>query len=213
MTSLVPSWLLAVSSSYDSDPAAKDMITKLALDLDSVVDFSLHFGILHYRNRIWIGHDTDLQQKLIAEFHASAWGGHSSVPVTYARLCQYFAWKGMKTDVKLFVQSCLVCQQSKHDQGKSPGLLQPLPVPDSAWQVISLDFIEGSSSRRYNCILVVIDPLQSMGISFHFPTPSRHLLWLRHFWSMFIATMGFPFPLSLTGIESLQAISGLSCSS
>jgi hypothetical protein len=37
-------------------------------------------------------------------------------------------------------------------------LLQPLPVPNAAWQVISFDFIEGfPRSGRYNCILVVVD--------------------------------------------------------
>jgi hypothetical protein len=105
----------------------------LALDPNSVSGFTLNSGILRYHNRIWFGNDSELQLKLIAEFHASAWGGHSGVPVTYAQLNQYFAWKGMKTAVKLFVQPCAICQQSKHDHGKSPRLLQPLSVPDSAW--------------------------------------------------------------------------------
>lgn len=49
----------------------------------------------------------------------------------------------MKSVVKAFVQACSVCQQSKYNRNKSPGLSQPLPVPNSAWQVISLNFIEG----------------------------------------------------------------------
>jgi hypothetical protein len=37
-------------------------------------------------------------------------------------------------------------------------LLQQLPVPTHAWQVISLDFIEGlPTSKGSNCILVVVD--------------------------------------------------------
>lgn len=41
-----------------------------------------------------------------------------------------------------------------------PGMLQPLPVPEQAWQVVSLDFIEGLPvSDRYNSILVVVDKL------------------------------------------------------
>lgn len=41
---------------------------------------------------------------------------------------------------------------------KYPRLLQPLHVPEGAWQVISMDFIEGlPTSERYNCIMVVVD--------------------------------------------------------
>jgi transposase InsO family protein len=71
---------------------------------------------------------------------------------------QLFAWKGMKTDVREFVSSCLTCQQAKPDRACLPGLLQPLPVPAAAWEVLSLDFIEGlPRSKHCDCILVVID--------------------------------------------------------
>jgi hypothetical protein len=41
---------------------------------------------------------------------------------------------------------------------KPPDLLEPLPIPDQAWDTVSLDFIEGlPPSDRYNAILVIID--------------------------------------------------------
>ncbi|CAI7878198.1 unnamed protein product [Closterium sp. NIES-54] len=45
------------------------------------------------------------------------------------------------------------------------GLLQPLPVPEQPWQVVSLDFITGlpSTSRGHDSILVVIDKFSKMG--------------------------------------------------
>lgn len=85
-------------------------------------------------------------------------GGHSGFPVTYSKIKKLFAWQGMKSQVKDFVQQCQTCLQAKPDRSKYPGLLQPLPVPDGSWEVIIMDFIEGlPKSRSYNCIMVVVD--------------------------------------------------------
>lgn len=64
----------------------------------------------------------------------------------------------MKTDITKSIQSCLICQQAKADRSKLLGLLQPLPVPSSAWDIISMDFVEGlPTSGNANCVLVVVD--------------------------------------------------------
>jgi hypothetical protein len=56
------------------------------------------------------------------------------------------------------VQGCSLCQQAKVEHTKSPGLLQPLSIPDQAWKVICMDFVEGlPKSQRFDTILVVID--------------------------------------------------------
>ncbi|MCO5568036.1 hypothetical protein L7F22_021732 [Adiantum nelumboides] len=49
----------------------------------------------------------------------------------------------MKRDILDYVSKCVVCQKTKFDRGKQPGLLQPLPIPDSPWESISMDFIFG----------------------------------------------------------------------
>jgi hypothetical protein len=99
-----------------------------------------------------------LQQSIIHELHSTPLGGHSGIPVTLRRLKQLFFWKGMAKSVQEYVRNCTVCQQAKPDRSRYPGLLQPLPVPAAAWQVISMDFIEGlPRSGRFNCILVVVD--------------------------------------------------------
>jgi hypothetical protein len=65
-------------------------------------------------NRLWLGTNTDLQYKVLVAFHASPMGGHSGVPVTYRRLKQVFAKKGMKAHVHQFVMTgCNICQQVK----------------------------------------------------------------------------------------------------
>lgn len=99
-----------------------------------------------------------MQLQIIQALHTSTVGGHKGVPVTYRRVRHLFAWPGLKQDVHQFVTSCPTCQQSKPDRARYPGLLQPLPTPSSAWQCISMDFVEGLPvSLGYNCIMVVVD--------------------------------------------------------
>ncbi|XP_026445716.1 uncharacterized protein LOC113346398 [Papaver somniferum] len=64
----------------------------------------------------------------------------------------------MKQDIIHFVATCDTCQCNKHEHSAPAGLLQPLPIPDTAWQHISMDFIEGLLlSNKKSVILVVVD--------------------------------------------------------
>jgi hypothetical protein len=150
-------------------------MTKLAVDPNAVPHYTLRDGLLHYKQRVWVGHDLALQQKIISAMHSSAVGGHSGIPVTYRRLKQFFAWSNMKSSVQKFVHACITCQQAKPDRSRLPGLLQPLPVLDRAWKVITMDFVEGLPlSGGLNCILVVVDTFSKyahfMGLKHSFTT-------------------------------------------
>jgi hypothetical protein len=57
-----PKWLEDVVASYFDDSHAKELLSKLAVNKDSVPRFSLVNGSLRYKNRIWVGCDTKLQQ-------------------------------------------------------------------------------------------------------------------------------------------------------
>lgn len=143
---------------YEQDSFSMQLVAELAIHPDSRPDFKLSNGILKFKGRIWVGNNPSLQSKLIEELHASPVGGHSGFPVTYRRAKSLFAWPGMKRMIQNQLKSCQTCIQAKPDRNKYPGLLQPLPVPDGAWQTLYLDFIEGlPKSGHYNCILVVVD--------------------------------------------------------
>lgn len=158
ISTATPAWTQTVAASYLKDPLAQDMITKLAIDSTAVPNFTLRDGLLRYKGRLWVGNDSALHQQLLAAVHTSPVGGHSGIPVTLRRAKQLFAWRGMNSAVRAFVASCRVCQQAKLDHSRLPGLLQPLEVPDRAWKIISMDFVEGLPvSGRFNAILVVVD--------------------------------------------------------
>ncbi|KAG8503273.1 hypothetical protein CXB51_001257 [Gossypium anomalum] len=116
------------------------------------------------RGKIFVGKDPPLRHELFLHFHDSAVGGHSDVHVTRKRISSLLYWKGLTTDVKKWIRECVVCQRCKSETVASPGLLQPLPIPDRAWSMVSLDFIEGlPTSEKKNSILVVVDHLTKYG--------------------------------------------------
>lgn len=158
LSTCVPSWSSAIIQGYDQDHEAQELLTKLAVNTNVAPHFSLRDGLLRYKNRIWLGNNLLLQTQVMTALHTSPVGGHSGFPVTYSRLKQLFAWKGMMKAIKTFVSCCSICQQAKPDRSKYPGLLQPLSVPTAAWQMISMDFVEGLPlSQGKNCILVIVD--------------------------------------------------------
>ncbi|XP_075108974.1 uncharacterized protein LOC142180799 [Nicotiana tabacum] len=96
--------------------------------------------------------------------HHSAIGGHSGQQGTYKRLQLLFHWPNMKKEVCKWVEECDVCQRVKSENVHSPGLLQPLPIPDQSWQDISMDFMEGlPNSGCKNAVLVVIHKFTKYG--------------------------------------------------
>jgi len=165
-------WLADVTASYASNPESTKLLQELSVNPHSHPPFTLHHGVIRYSGRIWVGNNHQLQQNIISTLHDSALGGHSGFPVTYSRIKKLFFWRGMKQSIKAFVAACLVCHQAKPDHARYPGLLSPLLVPAEAWQMVSMDFIDGlPPSGHANCIMVVVDKLSKFAhfIPLHHP--------------------------------------------
>ncbi|WVZ85511.1 hypothetical protein U9M48_032433 [Paspalum notatum var. saurae] len=157
ISSVQPVWLQEVMDAYLTDPVTVKLLSALAIK-QPLGPYTLHNGLIRFHKRIWIPDSMGLQRKIIQALHTSAVGGHSGFLATYTRIRSLFAWTKTKARIKIFVAQCQVCQQAKPERVKYPGLLQPLPVPDYAWQVITMDFIEGlPTSGHCNAILVVVD--------------------------------------------------------
>jgi hypothetical protein len=151
-------WLAALQEWYSSDPEASGLLAQLALDANARPPFTLQQGVIRYKNCIWLGSHSALQQQVIAALHDSLVGGHSGAPVTFQRVSKLFYWPGTRASILQYVQQCSICSQAKPDRARYPGLLQPLPVPQSTWETISMDFVEGLLlSGNANAILVVVN--------------------------------------------------------
>jgi hypothetical protein len=153
-----PLWRQEVVNLYATDAQAQEMMARLAIKSLNEHGFSLSQGHIKYNNKVWIADNSALQIKVIAALHSTAIVGHSGTKATYYRVKQLFHWKGMKMDVENFVRQCQIWQQAKHENIHPRGLLQPLPIPQEAWQDLSMDFVEGLPlSENSNSILVIMD--------------------------------------------------------
>lgn len=117
-------------------------------------------GLIYFHRRVYVSRDSEAKAALLFEHHASPIAGHPGIERTFRRLAASFYWKGMRKDVKRFVDSCFDCQTTKYSTQRPAGLLQPLPIPAKVWEDVSMDFITGlPPSRGHTGVMVVVDRL------------------------------------------------------
>ena len=152
--------LQKIQQSWLSDPALIHLMHKLKTATGRPSKYSWEKGQLKRNGKLVVGQDPNLREKLLSLFHNSPIGGHSGADATMKRLGSVCHWKGLKKQVREFVRACPTCQQFKYDSSASPGLLQPLPIPDRIWTDISMDFLESlPNSKGMTVIWVVVDRL------------------------------------------------------
>lgn len=140
------------------DPNCQLIINELQQNSHRHPKFTWYNEELRRKGKLVIGSNNDLKLLILKWLHDSPIGGHSGRDVIAAQVKSLFFWKGMAKDIQQYVQNCDVCQRCKPDLAASPGLLQPLPVPNKVWDGISMDFIEGlPNSHGKQVIFVVVD--------------------------------------------------------
>ncbi|GJS76205.1 retrotransposon-related protein [Tanacetum coccineum] len=149
-----------IKGSWEQDQTLKDLIDKIKGQTNNGTKYTWSNGQLRRKGKLMVGNVGQLRKQLFLHYHEDAVGGHSGAQVTIQTLSSLFFWKGMRKMVKQWVRECVVCQKQKPDLSAYPGLLQPLPIPETIWSEISMDFIEGlPKSQGKSVILVVVDRL------------------------------------------------------
>jgi len=80
----------------------------------------------------------------------------------------------MKKDVVEYIAKCMECQRVKVKHRHPIGFLQPLPIPEWKWELVTIEFITKlpQLSRKHDSIMVVVDKLTK---ATHFvPVKSTH---------------------------------------
>ena len=91
--------------------------------------------------RVVVPNSTELKLSIIRECHDSPVSGHVGQSRTQNQVERRFWWPGLYTDVLQYVRTCDQCQRNKPTNQKPGGLLQPLPIPTSRWESVSMDLI------------------------------------------------------------------------
>lgn len=146
--------------SLENDQKAQELLVRILLELSSCPEYSLQEGILRKGSRIYLGSQGDLRAKIMEKIHSSPEGGHSGVTASIRKAEVICYWPTLRKDLTEWIANCEVCQRSKGEHVPTPGLLQPIPIPNQAWEVITMDFIEGlPKSEGKDTILVVVDKI------------------------------------------------------
>ena len=84
-----------------------------------------------------------IRQKFLSHHNYSASASHPSPMGTLQALILYLYWPSMKADVKNYCDTCDACQHNKYPVLTSPGVFQPITIPNACCASISIDFVTG----------------------------------------------------------------------
>jgi RNase H-like domain found in reverse transcriptase/Integrase zinc binding domain len=170
---LIPKWVGDIQQSYECDSWITDLKEKVHSfeENPTSTKYTEYMRVLIYKGRVCVGSAGNWRQQILQELHDSSLGFHSGITATYHKVKRNFHWPHLKDCLHQFVQQRHNYQLNKGEHTITPGLLQPLPVPEEAWTNIVMDFITGlPKSQGYEVILVVVDRLTKYA---HFP-PLTH---------------------------------------
>lgn len=103
LTVAKPVWLEQLASGYQQHEHDKELLSDLTMG-KHLDNYSLVNGVIRFHGKIYVGHNSVLQQKIMQTFTCWYSWGHSGFPVTYRRIKSLFVWPKMKNMIKDFVQ-------------------------------------------------------------------------------------------------------------
>jgi hypothetical protein len=161
----------------NTDLQYRDLVAKLQQGKmpQKVENYKLEAdGILLYKNIIYVPNVQDLKLMILNEMHNVPYVGHPGYQKTVAAVKSHYFWPGMKKYIVEYITRCMECQKVKAEHRHPTGLLQPLPIPEWKWEVVTMDFITGfpRTGKQHDSIMVVVDKL--MKYSHFIPLKTTH---------------------------------------
>jgi len=137
--------------------AAQELRKSSTRSLQSA-EWSEHDGLLYYRGCIYVLDTSDLRRRIVSLCHDTKVAGHPGRFKTLELVSRSYWWLNMSQYVGMYVSHCDLCLRTKIQHHLLSGQLQPLPILEERWDVISVDFIsELPESGGYDSIMMAVD--------------------------------------------------------
>ena len=141
-------------------PAARHQLRDAKLSFDD----GKFFHLLTMGKRVLV--PRTLVTSIVAMYHELEFYGHSGVLETMALVKRDYICSHPRHYVERYIFSCDVCQAAKSRRVDTARQPRPLPVPDTKWHSVSIDWVSGlpSTTRGHDAIMTVVDRFSKRGM-------------------------------------------------
>ena len=150
-------FLQQIKDGYTEDEFAKQL--RADISAGSIEGAREDKGLIYVGSRLVIPKVPKVQEMLYHLAHDVL--GHFGFDKSYPSLRNSYYWPNMRRDLEMaYIPSCVECQHNKDRTTKPTGPLHPLPVPDTRFDAVALDFIGPLPEEDgFNLVLTITDAL------------------------------------------------------
>ena len=119
--------------------------------------------LIYCKTLLYILPNPQLQEQIIQQNHDHPLAGHPEIRRTLDLIKTRYYWPTIKWDIARYIKGCDKCQRVKTDTSGKKTPLNPNTVPDTPWEIISVDLIRPlPESKGKNAIMIVVNYFSKM---------------------------------------------------
>jgi len=115
-------------------------------------------GLLWFQGKIYVPQSPDLCRQIIALCHNTHIADHPRCWKTLELVSWNYWWSQMSRYISQYVSTCDLCLWTKPWQHSPVGELQPLSIPNTQWDMLSVNFVvKLLESSGHDTVMTVMD--------------------------------------------------------